>query len=71
MASTFEIHKKRLAQLVRRRGGIHHAIEELRETDNDDSIIGLRFQKPIFYFEKVGNGSPRCGHCRVRAKATF
>src|SRR5438094_2612222 len=46
MASTFEVSKKGLAQLVRRRGGIHHAIEELVSNAQDEDVtrIDIKFE---------------------------
>jgi hypothetical protein len=46
MAATFEVDKKGLAQLVRRRGGIQHAIEELVSNAQDENVtrIDIRFE---------------------------
>jgi hypothetical protein len=46
MASTFEVHKKGLAQLVRKRGGNVHAIEELVSNAQDENVrcIDIRFE---------------------------
>jgi hypothetical protein len=46
MRSTFEVDKKGLAQLVRRRGGIHRAVEELISNAQDEDVthIDVRFE---------------------------
>ena len=46
MASTFAVDKKGLAQLVRRKGGIHHALEELVSNAQDENVtrIDVRFE---------------------------
>lgn len=54
MAATFEVHKKGLAQLVRRRGGIHHAIEELVSNAQDENVTRIDIR-----FEHVGQRSYR------------
>ena len=67
MAATFEVDKKGLAQLVRRRGGIVHAIEELVSNAQDENVtrIGIRFER-VERLNGVGVADREAARARLR-----